>query len=130
MICACIFFIIGYLVEAGAKTRGMREEHAPGPASFFSYTLSSFSYHRCPFLFQLPLFISLICTITLYTFSLRRLVRRCIVPKVLTLGHKIHTLKYKERTHSFAYIIVHLYLSLLHKTMIGIQNLRTHYIVV
>lgn len=66
-------------------------------------------------------------TLSRYTrpvFVLRgRLVRRCIVPKVLTLGHKIHTSKYKEQAHFFAYIIIHLYLNRnLHRTIIGIQK--------
>lgn len=87
MICVCVFSIIGCLVEAGARTRGMRGEYAPGPVSFFSCTFSSFSVITDIFFHSSFRVSCLLFALSRYTrpvFALHgRLVRRCIVAKVL-----------------------------------------------
>lgn len=101
------FYIIERLAEAGGKTRGMRREHAPVPrvpflvfSSVFRSPIhcSLFHFRRLSFpsfSFLLPISLSLSFT---YTRSAVRLFvlhdtpvrRKRNVPKVLTLGHKIH----------------------------------------
>lgn len=116
MIRVYIFSIIERLVEAGGKTRGMRREHAPVPCFFFlvffhllvTFAISLFlasTFH----LFSSLLFTLARCIHSVFVLHDTSVRRKRVIPKVLTLGHKICTYVETQRVSTFFRRFYHIY---------------------